>query len=192
MPLSKSVPRKSLHQRQITCQGYEREDGMWDIEVHLLDTRSRPTSNQWRGEVAAGAPIHEMWLRWTVDENIVIRAIEVVMDAAPFPQRCPAVPPNYQRLVGVSVAKGFIKEAQARIGRTENCTHLATMMQVAATCTMQTLYAGRSSTEDMATRLKIFNSGSDRPPLLNTCHSYAEDSPIIQKIWPAYYVEKNR
>jgi hypothetical protein len=191
MPLSEPAPRKKLNQRQITCEGYQRDDGMWDVEVHLVDTRTRSTSNQWRGEVPAGSPIHDMWLRWTVDETLTIRAVEAVMDGAPFPMRCPEVPPNYQRLVGLSVGKGFVKEAQARIGRTDNCTHLATMMQIAATGTMQTIYAARSTTEDMAARLKIFSSGSDRPPLLNACHSYADDSPVTERFWPAYYVPKN-
>ncbi|MBT8434953.1 MAG: DUF2889 domain-containing protein, partial [Gammaproteobacteria bacterium] len=32
MPLTKPVKRKLAHTRVVTCQGYRREDGLWDIE----------------------------------------------------------------------------------------------------------------------------------------------------------------
>ena len=38
MPLSTSAPRQLMHNRAIECRGYQREDGLWDIEGHLVDT----------------------------------------------------------------------------------------------------------------------------------------------------------
>lgn len=192
MPLSKPAPRKSAHERRIVCHGYEREDGLWDIDAHLVDVWSQPFRDSWRGEVAAGAPFHEMWLRLTVDEDIVIRAIEVVTDASPFPARCPAVPPNYQRLVGVRVGGGFIKEVQARIARTENCTHLSDLMRAAANCIMQTMYSRLDAAGNPPKKLKMFDARAERPAVINTCHAYAEDSPVVKEMWPAHYVGKGR
>jgi hypothetical protein len=40
MPLSHPVSRKLLHTRAIECHGYERDDGFWDIEAHLVDTKT--------------------------------------------------------------------------------------------------------------------------------------------------------
>ena len=40
MPLSPSAPRQLMHNRAIECRGYEREDGLWDIEGHLVDTKT--------------------------------------------------------------------------------------------------------------------------------------------------------
>ncbi len=45
MPLSAPAPRQLMHNRAIECRGYQREDGMWDIEGHLVDTKTyRPAS----------------------------------------------------------------------------------------------------------------------------------------------------
>ena len=43
MPLSTSAPRQLMHNRAIECRGYQREDGLWDIEGHLVDTKTYPT-----------------------------------------------------------------------------------------------------------------------------------------------------
>jgi hypothetical protein len=39
MPLSTSADREPLHTRSITCRGYRRADGLWDIEGHLRDVK---------------------------------------------------------------------------------------------------------------------------------------------------------
>ena len=38
MSVSPSVSRKQLHTREIKCIGYERDDGLWDIEGRITDT----------------------------------------------------------------------------------------------------------------------------------------------------------
>ena len=194
MPLSPSAPRKPAHTRKIICDGYLRDDGLWDIEAHLTDTRAFSYRTEWRGEVTPGTPAHEMWLRWTVGNDLVIRAIEVVTDFGPFPSFCPQVASNYQRLVGANIGKGFIKEVQARIGRTEGCTHLFALIQAAGNSTMQTLagrvWQGVAGSDDNV--VSIFGPASDRPALLNSCHSYASDSPVVKKIWPAYYTGNDK
>jgi Protein of unknown function (DUF2889). len=35
MPLSEPVDREPRHARRVTCDGYRRADGLWDIEAHL-------------------------------------------------------------------------------------------------------------------------------------------------------------
>ena len=57
----------------IECRGFRRADGLWDIEGHLTDTKTYDFDTQFRGTVASGAPVHEMWLRLTVDDDLVIR-----------------------------------------------------------------------------------------------------------------------
>ena len=37
MPLSPPVGRQHLHTRRVTCQGFFREDGLWDIEGRITD-----------------------------------------------------------------------------------------------------------------------------------------------------------
>ena len=61
MPLPRAHARKLIHTRTIDCRGYEREDGLWDIEGHLTDTKTYTWRN--RGgvkDLAAGEPAHDM------------------------------------------------------------------------------------------------------------------------------------
>ena len=48
MPLSTAAPRKPIHTREIRYTGYEREDGQFDIEAHMTDTKTYPFANDWR------------------------------------------------------------------------------------------------------------------------------------------------
>lgn len=40
MPLSTAAARKPLHHRAISARGYKRDDGLFEVEGHLLDTKS--------------------------------------------------------------------------------------------------------------------------------------------------------
>jgi hypothetical protein len=85
MPLSKpKLSRTFLHHRQIECQGYQREDGLWDIEGHLVDTKTEPFPVDSRGLLPPGEPLHEMWLRVTLDDTFLIHEVEAVIDASPI------------------------------------------------------------------------------------------------------------
>lgn len=37
MPLSPAVPRKRLHERNARYEGFARDDGLFDVEAHLLN-----------------------------------------------------------------------------------------------------------------------------------------------------------
>ena len=138
MPLPKPSSRKLLHSRDIQLRGYEREDGLVDVEAHLTDTKSYSFSNRDRGNIPAGEPIHEMWLRITIDHGMTIIAVEAAMDATPH-NPCSGIAPNYQRLVGLNMAKGFMKAAMQQLGGVEGCTHLRELLQPLGTIAFQTM-----------------------------------------------------
>ena len=68
MPLSEPQERKLLHSRDIALRGYQRGDGLFDIEAHLTDIKSYGFDLEDRGWIEPGEPLHGMWLRMTVDE----------------------------------------------------------------------------------------------------------------------------
>ena len=75
MPLSKAAPRRHIHTREIRCLGFEREDGLWDIEGTMTDTKTYTVDNQDRNGIAAGEPIHAMRIRVTIDADMLIHDI---------------------------------------------------------------------------------------------------------------------
>ncbi len=102
MPLSAPAPRRHYHTRQVTCRGYFREDGLWDIEGHMTDEKTYAFENSDRGEIQAGEPVHEMSIRLTIDDSMVIRDIEAVTDHGPF-TLCGDIAPAYRKLIGIRI-----------------------------------------------------------------------------------------
>lgn len=187
MPLPTPAPR-SLHQtRNITCAAYRREDGLWDIEGRVLDTHAFDFTTIWGREVPEGTPMHEIWLRWTVGEDLTIREVAAAMDATPYPPVCPNALPAFQQLVGLTVGRGFTKEVRTRIARSEGCTHLFTVIEDMANITMRSV-AAHVLTGTKNWGENAVTEATDRPPpLLNTCQSYSAGSPVAKILWPAFY-----
>ena len=138
MPLSPAAAREHLHTREVRCQGFRRADGLWDIEGHLVDTKTYAFDNQWRGHVEAGVPVHQMWIRLTLDDHRTIQAVEAVTDHSPY-EVCGAITPNFQRLVGLRIVPGFTARVKELLGGTEGCTHLVELLGPMATTSYQTM-----------------------------------------------------
>ena len=76
MPLALPAPRKHLHTRTIKCEGYERDDGLFDIEAQIVDQKTYAVDEPIRGPRPAGAPVHDMQLRLTLDRDMTVRIPE--------------------------------------------------------------------------------------------------------------------
>lgn len=183
-PLPPPKPRERLHRRTITLDGYRREDGLWDIEAVLVDTKTYGFDNQWRGRIEPGMPAHEMHFRLTVDDGYVIREVEVATTASPY-EMCPSIAPNFQRLVGLQIGKGWMREVRTRLGGPQGCTHLVEMLQPLATVAFQTIAMAKARYE-LPDRQQDAGA-SARPRLLNSCHAFASDSPVVRRQWPQFY-----
>jgi hypothetical protein len=122
MPLPPAAARKAVHTRSIDCRGYEREDGLWDIEGRLVDTKAF----NWRrregmADLPAGEPVHEMWIRLTIDLDMVIHDVVAATDASPY-RACGDITPNFSALKGRAIRRGWTKELQTVIGGPNGCS----------------------------------------------------------------------
>ncbi|NDB45322.1 MAG: DUF2889 domain-containing protein, partial [Betaproteobacteria bacterium] len=63
--------------------GFEREDGLWDIEAALTDVKTYNFVIPSQGPLEAGQPIHGLNIRLTVDDQFKIH--EVITDMAHIP-----------------------------------------------------------------------------------------------------------
>src|SRR5438552_17214654 len=107
LPLAISpVVRTRLHTRRVTYEGFQRDDGLFDIEGHLTDVKDQDFALL-SGLRTAGEAIHDMWVRVTVGSDYVIRAIEVKTDEMPYPGACDEITPAYSAPFGSSCFKGF-------------------------------------------------------------------------------------
>ena len=127
MPLSEPVAREPLHTRVIEMCGYIRDDGLWDIEGRLTDIKSYGFDGDFRGWVEPETPVHDMWIRLTVDDDLVIRACEASTDHHPYAV-CPAITPAFAALAGIRIGVGWMREVRQRVGGRKGCTHLVEML----------------------------------------------------------------
>lgn len=180
MPLSAPAPRRLMHNRAIECRGYEREDGLWDIEGHLVDTKTFTTEKRDTGRVRQpGEPIHDMWLRLTIDLDLLIHDAEAATDASPYAP-CADITPNFKRLKGVTIGAGWRKKTLEFLGGTKGCTHLVELLGPLGTTAFQATGRAREKR----------NAGkpvTKKPYQIGACHMYDEKSFAVKERWPQYY-----
>lgn len=177
MPLDEAVEREQLHCRNIVCNGYRRTDGLWDIESRLIDTKSYDFPNKDRGGmIRTGEALHDLTLRITLNDDMVIQQAQSSSDEIPY-NYCKQSGKNINTLAGVQIGPGWMREVRQRIGGTKGCTHLTEMLNIIATVAFQTISYARIKDNDP----------DARPRNLNTCMTYASDSPVVKRDWNRFY-----
>jgi hypothetical protein len=172
--LEPTIGRAPLHRRAIEIQGYKREDGLYDIEGHLVDTK--PYDFRLAAGVRhAGEAVHDMWLRITVDRELRIVDAAAAMDAMPYVGDCDAIVPAYRKLVGLAIRPGFHQRVRELLGGVRGCTHVTELAGMLATAAFQTL-AGQGVQDPQR-----------KPFQLDGCHALAETSPVVGRYYPKWY-----
>ena len=186
MPTPEKTPdkaRRLMHRRAINCEGYLRDDGLWEVEAQLVDTKPFLQRDQFRGELPPGTPVHDIRLRLAVDDRLVIREAETNMAAIPFPT-CFEVNGILQRLVGEQVGRGWRETVRRKIGKLETCTHLAELLGPAVTTLFQTMSYGKQP--DGGDSMDGHRDTTEPPFFINGCHSWRSDGPIVARIFPQF------
>jgi len=194
MPLSPPVGRQQLHTRRVTCQGFFREDGLWDIEGRITDEKSYEHANEWRGALKPGDYVHDMSIRLTLDHRFTIVDVEAVTDSSPY-RMCGDITPNYKKLIGLRIGPGFTRAVKERLGGVHGCTHLVELLGPVATTAFQTAGSRKANELQTAHRIKIGKPPAPRDPsqpqrrpyMLDNCHTWASDSEVTKRWVPQYY-----
>lgn len=191
MPLSPPSQREHLHTRTVECRGFRRADGLWDIEGHIVDTKTYGFDNEWRGRVEPGQPVHDMWIRLTLDDEFTITDVEAKTDHSPY-QICGDIAPAYRKLLGIKVAPGFTRKTRELFGGTHGCTHLMELLGPVATTAFQTIFTARSRYPRKEAPAEEKEKGvaagqKRRSRLIDTCHALAATSPVVKRFWPDFY-----
>lgn len=175
MPLPPPTsPREALHHRDILIRGYKRDDGCFDIEGHLEDTKTFDLQLA-SGPRPAGEPLHSMWLRITVDRTLTIVDAVAASDAHPYINHCAAITPDYRKLIGIAIRPGFSDQVKRLLGGTRGCTHLTELVGALATAAYQTM-AGQGTQDP-----------SRKPFQLDGCHALRSDQPAVARFYPRWY-----
>lgn len=185
MPLSPPASRRTLkHTRAIQVAAFARDDGLWDIEARITDIKSRDIQLA-AGVRPANTPVHDLWLRLTIDTQLTVVDAEAVSDAVPYPGFCDTIGPAYKKLIGANLLKGFRQQLKARLGGIQGCTHLTELAQVLPTAAIQAFAGDVINTRD--------GDGDDnqrsQPFQLDRCHALRTDGAAVAQFYPRWAVK---
>ena len=180
MPLPPPAARRHVHTRRVQCDGFLREDGLWDIEASLIDDKPYAYDDFERGRRQPGEPVHKMSIRLTVDDHLVIREAVAAMDDVPYPT-CHDVPPRIEALVGMKLGGGWRQAVRERLPKRTACTHLTELIGPAITTLFQSMSA--KSFEDASGSRK---APTQKPYFIDGCWSWRADGPASRKFFPQF------
>ena len=177
--LSPPVPREEVHNRRVRCDGFVREDGLFDIEAEMTDNKSYPFPTEFRGDVTPDQYVHHMKVRVTVDREMKVHAAEALTIAGPY-AICPTANDVFADIVGLTIGPGWRRRVAAAIGGRHGCTHITELMGVIGTIAFQTRYgeeARRRRQTVAATGMETAKARSEARAsvLANSCVAYAVD-----------------
>ena len=175
MPLSPAtIDRTPKHLRDVRYRSFERADGLWDVEGELVDTKAYDLVLSGDRKRKAGDAIHHMWIRCTIDTQLVVHAIEVAMDAHPL-GGCPQALPAMQKMVGCCMARGWRKAIEANLGNIAGCTHMRELLFNMATAAFQSMNQAFMSSDP-----------SVPPKYLGQCTGWDFNGPAVASIYPQF------
>lgn len=172
--------REEIYFRHIDYTGYRRTDSLWDIEGHFCDRRTVDCRCIDRGGVIrAGETFHEMFLTLTIDDDMIVQAINVKLDKYPY-RKCPCAEAVFSNVVGLKIGPGFSKELRRRIPVKSGCTHLFSLLIGAAGAAFQTV---------AQVRMMKYCRGVTPDPL-DTCLAWDSSGEMVKREWPDFYKPK--
>jgi hypothetical protein len=182
MPLSpSSSPRALRHTRAIHVHSYAREDSLWDIEAHITDIKQYDVTLA-SGLRAANTPLHDLWLRLTIDLELNIVDAEACSDAVPYPGYCDTIGPDYKKLIGLNLMRGFRLALRDRLSGVLGCTHITELAQILPTAAIQAFANDVLKTRD--------GDGEDllpnKPFQIDKCHALRSDGPAVVQYYPRW------
>ena len=179
--LSTPSEREQLHTRNITCQAFKRNDGLYDIEAEMRDRKHYAFPNKARGEVPALEPYHHMQVRLTLDSSLTVIDAEAKTLAGPF-RICPDAAGNVKGMIGLQIGPGWRRAVQKAIGGSAGCTHITEMMGPLATTALQTIF-GEEAKQRRAGMSDVDKQNRPTTSLRNSCLAFADGGEVAKANW---------
>jgi hypothetical protein len=174
------MQRELLHVRSIELNGFRREDGLYELEARLTDRKTYDSRRFPDAILPAGKPLHDMIVRMSFDEDLLIHEFTAAMEATPY-DGCREAEPYFGALVGLRIEPGFLREANRRVAGVKGCTHVRELLQQMATTAYQTVVGVRLQKQNAQ------EAQATRPKLLDTCTGYRADGDWVRIRWPEFH-----
>lgn len=187
MSLPPPVTRRALnHTRSFSIEYFQRDDGLWEIDARLTDTKTIDFKLKSR-TVPANTPLHDVLLRLTLDKQANIVDAIAVLPSVPYPGYCDTIGPAYKRMIGLNLLSGFRQGLRERLSGQQGCTHLnelAMALPDAAVLIFDLDKGNRSPTGEPGTEKKPFE--------LDNCHALRSDGPAVALYYPRWAINPTK
>lgn len=164
---------ETIHVRTIRIEATRVGEHELEVTGRLVDDRPQG-SESWFGR-PYGPTIHDMSLTIRVRyPDLVITHVDGGMTAHPY-TICRDAVPGLDRLVGISVAQGFTRAINERLGRQRGCAHLTALIHAIAPVVRQGAGAA-------------FRDDGDLPSaerdlwFIDTCQAWRADGPLAARL----------
>jgi hypothetical protein len=169
-----SAATDPVHARTMTMEARRAGGATLEVSGRLVDERPQGAGVGWFGAVN-GSIIHDMRVTLRVRHpDLVITAVAAEMASHPY-SLCPDAVDPLQQLVGLSIARGFMRAINERFGRQFGCAHLTALIQAMAPVVRQAI--GPAFREHEA----IPKSGNETW-FVNTCQAWKEGGLLHQRL----------
>lgn len=171
-----------LHTRDYQVRSYRKSADVLLLRGEVRDTK--PAGLYLEGDTEPMV-IHHM----IVDLEVAFPSLEiigasVVMETHPH-TTCPTITEHYEKLVGLSIARGFTHKVRELFGGPRGCTHTTALLQAMAPVAIQSTWSMRAASEG-GVRLPVRRDPEQRKQMmlfnLNTCHVWAEEGERMQGV----------
>jgi hypothetical protein len=172
-----------IHERAYVVRAYRK--GL-DLLVLRGAVRDQKPPGLYIPEDPEPLTVHHM----VVDLHVAIPSLEIVEANVVFETHphagCPRIADHYEKLVGLSIARGFTHKVRDLFGGPRGCTHTTALLQAMAPVAIQSLLSFRVAKSNEG----IFSGAMSTPEArqdvmamnVNTCHIWAEDGDQVQAI----------
>ncbi len=117
--------------------------------------------------------------------SLEIVAADVTMNVTPH-HECSRIEPDYQQLVGLSIARGFSRKVKDLFGGPSGCTHIGALLQAMAPVAIQSMWSMRAVTDGTPMNVDAEPDLEARRRSLafniNTCHIWDEQGEQVVSI----------
>jgi hypothetical protein len=174
-----SIP---IHTRSYDCEAFAEDDGRLRVRGRLVDTKEQGLG------LIDGEPleIHNMVIDLFIDPtDFTIVEVIAGMDTHPY-DICTDILTDYQRLVGLSISRGYSRKVKELFGGPGGCSHIGALLQAMGPVAVQANWSLVNLRDDLESRIDERTDSDDRARRLrlntNTCHVWREDGPQIAAV----------
>ena len=176
---SVSIP---IHARSYATEAFAEPDGSMRVHGRLTDTKPQGLC------LADGTPlvIHDMALDLYIEPSTFeILRVEADMLVRPYEQ-CTAIIEAYQKLVGVSIARGYSRKVKELFAGPNGCSHIGALLIAMGPVAIQASWSFIKLHDEPAALIEVSDDPEERERRLrmnaNTCHVWRDEGENISMI----------